>query len=343
MSVELTNRVEYAELERKSIALPESIDKTLLAFPELKPLLIALAHQDSATFMHSVAVHTVVSRLVRDLCLRYQLPVATQQYLEDLLPFLLLHDIGKGGTHKSPSIAKLRVHPESDLLRPTEDIAFHWLHSEIGYDMLQIWAEQFSGKKQLQVLRWAELTRQHQPEIYTFLAREKYAQHLMPQPVSLPPQARLVLNCFRIGDTCAAAALPRPNRTETYDYNYLVAHIRRLCEKMHLDRVFGEQNPDELTFFITTSVIQSLQQLQKEYQTVDWLDPKGFTNPEFTLTVAPTLENIRPLLYLTYQAWHRAERRWDAIIRLMEDDGIFSFSKQVLATQRKKLRRNGKD
>ena len=327
MSVEKLSK----ELEPTSIiSLPESFDHTLKQYPELKQILMAFANQDPASFMHSMAVHTIGYRLIHDLILRYQPSIEVRQHLEELIPFLLVHDLGKAGTDKDPQQAWRNVHPVNVHWRPVEEIAFHWLHSEIGYDMLLQLAERHSGRFQLLLRKWAELTRQHQPEIYDFLATERYTKHLMPQPVSLPPLARLVLACFRMSDTTAAAALPRPRgpNHKLYDHTYVVGHLRREFEKMQLDQLLGDNNPEELLQFMSASVTQSLGQLKTHYQEQDWLHPKGFSNDDFAFEVERTQQNIQPLNTITHQAWKRAEPRWLAIIRLMEDDLVFRFEKK---------------
>lgn len=293
--------------EESCLRLPESYYSVISAWPELVPLLTAFEHRDYGTFMHSVAVHRVATKLVQDLFLRLDIDVATQQKVFDLSPFFILHDIGKLVASQNMEVAQGLVHPEDPTNRPSYDKALHWLHPPMGCYLLNIWASTASPRVKYFADKWANLARLHDKQLNPFLPNSN-TEHLS-------WEEKFSLFVFSPCDTSMAMGLSRPNNGAVYDNT----QIMRVLYKNHLnDRIIGElfpgQDPEELRQYICASIFDSLGLLQTEYPKSIWTHPVHKQDEERTRLVD----------VLVAESWRSSERYWDIIMMRMDAENVFA-------------------
>lgn len=297
------------------ILLPNSFESVLAAWPELTPLLESFANRDPGTFMHSIAVHTTANRLAQDLFLLTKPSYALQSEFFNSSPFLLVHDIGKTAAHTNLETAQKFVHPLDQMNRPAYDKARHWLHPQIGADLLILWGKNASPSLQPFIEKWAQLTCLHDRQLNPFLNCDtKNLQYV----------DKLSLFIFSIADTSMAMGLPRPNKDSTNNASEIkqVLH-RKFLQDDTLNELFHGQNPSQLREYILVSVLGSLQELEKKYPRSVWTTPSGFTNPTFSFSVDANSKKTNLLNTLVLQAWRKHESTWDRFMIRMDRSGVF--------------------
>lgn len=297
------------------ILLPNSFESMLATWPELTPLLESFANRDPGTFMHSIAVHTTANRLAQDLFLLTKPSYTLQNEFFKRSPFLFVHDIGKTAAHTNLETAQKFVHPLDQMNRPAYDKARHWLHPQIGADLLILWAKNASPSLQPFIKKWAQLTCLHDRQLNPFLNR---------QNENLQYADKLSLFIFSIADTSMAMGLPRPNKNSTNNVNEIrqVLH-RKFLQDNTLSELFPGQNPSQLREYILVSILGSLQELEKKYPRSVWIAPSGFSNPSFALSISADSKKTNLLDNLAQQAWKNHEPAWDGVMREMDRLGIF--------------------
>ena len=297
------------------ISLPNSFENMLLHWPELKPLLESFANQDPGTFMHSVAVHFTANRLTQDLFLLLKPNLTTQNEIFNRSPFWMLHDIGKTAASTDKETAQTLVHPYHLLERPAYDKARHWIHPQMGADLLTIWAKNTAPNLQPLVKKWAQLTCLHDRQLNPFLDCNSE---------NLAVIDKLSLLIFSLADTSMAMGLPRPNKNSTSSTDE-VRHAlhRKYLQDNTLIELFPQQNLNQLRHYIVTSVLHSLQELKKNYPESVWIKPSGFSNQSFKFLVDPNSEKTKILDDLVVQTWQENESIWEKIMVEMDLERVF--------------------
>ena len=297
------------------ISLPNSFENMLQTWPELTPLLEAFAQRDSGTFMHSAAVHFTASRLAQDLFLLTKPSYALQNEVYNRSPFWMLHDIGKTAAHNNQEFAQHLVHPKEQMNRPAYDRARHWLHPQMGGDLLTLWAKNTAPRLQPFIKKWAQLTCRHDRQLNPFLACDD---------TNISYADKLSQVIFALADTSMAMGLPRPNKNKIYS----TSEIRQALQRKYLhdetlQKLFPGQNGNQLRHYIITSVLSSLQELGKNYPQSVWTAPTSFINPTFTVSVGDQSKKTNMLDTLIIQTWQEYEEQWDSIMIKMDRNGVF--------------------
>lgn len=292
-----------------SLAFPHTYKQLLLEFPQLQPLLVAFENRDYGTFMHSVAVHSTATRLIKDLFLLLKTQPAAQQAVYARTPFLLLHDIGKTAASpdiKDHTVSRSLVHPANPNSRPSYDTARHWIHPQMSGDLLDIWADTTSPSIRLKAKKWARLAYLHDKKLTPYLPKNNMK--------NLDWADRFALFIFSLSDTSMAMGLPRPNKKHSYSQT----EIRQVLYRNHLSdtlllELFPAQDTKELKHFVLASILDSLQELKKNYPESFWIKPS--TQPDQTKT------GLLDSLIAT--AWKEQEQFWEATMMRMDLERLF--------------------
>ncbi|GIK83469.1 MAG: hypothetical protein BroJett025_00910 [Patescibacteria group bacterium] len=307
---------EVSSLHEVTVNLPKSFDQVLMTWPELKSLLESFAHRDPGTFMHSVAVHHTATRLAQDLFLRLKLSFSAQQSVFFRAPFWLLHDIGKTAADIDSEVAKKLVHPADRIKRPSYDRARHWLHPQMGGDLLRIWAKTTSPRLQPFVQKWAFLAHIHDRQL------NKYLIDFQTQVPNWSDTFSLFL--FSLCDTAMAMGLPRPNKDQVYTQDQIrqVLHKTNLKESV-MSGLFPNENLNQLRHYILASIFSSLSELQKSHPPSAWTNPVGFVNKNFNQNLTESQRKLEPLEDLIVTTWRERERNWEKTMLTMDKSGVF--------------------
>ncbi len=297
------------------ILLPRSFEELLLSWPELKSLLESFANRDPGTFMHSVAVHFTANRLAKDLFLLLRPDFGTQHEVLNRAPFWLLHDIGKTAADSNKETAQTLVHPPHVIDRPTYDKARHWIHPQMGGDLLAIWAKKTAPRLQPVAKKWAQLTCLHDRQLNPFLDCGSE---------NLAWTDKLSLLIFSLADTSMAMGLPRPNKSSVHGANEIKQALhRKYLQDQILTELFPGKNLTQLKNFMVTSILSSLQELKKNYPSSVWTQPSGFANSSFNLNLKASEHKTKTLDDLIVQAWQLYEPAWEATMIKMDRKGVF--------------------
>lgn len=98
---------------------------------------------------------------------------------------------------------------------------------------------------------------------------------------------------------------------------------RKYLHDETLQTLFLGQNANQLRHYITTSILQSLQELEKKHPQSVWTEPTGFTNPTFAVTVGDQSKKTNMLDTLVVQTWQEYKKQWDSIMIKMDLSGVF--------------------
>ena len=313
--------------ERGWVVLPPVFEAEVQRWPELTPLLIGLAQRDSTTFMHSVAVHETAMKLLSDLSLLFPFPSDVVQELQYRSPALLLHDAGKDAAHKDEQIAHRIVHPKSAVMRPSEEMALHWIHPIMGADIVAHWGSTQSKTLQKATKHWAELIKVHHASLVPYFESSDTFEHQRERQKESDIFDLCMLVVFKVSDVAMAMGLPRPHRESEYTKN----EIRKVIQDHYLlpdelETLVG--NSDfPLSEYIVTSVLGSLEQLQGMYTRDEWIQPKGFANDLFTVPVLQKNGESAVLEKVIAEVWSKYEAWWVSVMLSMDSDGVFSRAK----------------
>ncbi len=287
----------------------------LLTWPELRPLLESFANRDPGTFMHSAAVHFTADKLAQDLFLLLKPSFAIQNEVQKRSPFWMLHDIGKNAANQDKETAQKLVHPVHMLHRPAYDRARHWIHPQMGADLLMLWATKSAPKLQPQLKKWAQLTCLHDRQLNPYLECDIQQTSWLD---------KFTLFIFSLADTSMAMGLPRPNKKTIHNSNEIRQALqRKYLNDRTLQELFPGKNHNQLRDFIITSVLHSLGELQKNYPSSVWTQPTGFTNQTFRVPVDLNNGKAEPLDVLVIRAYEEHEKGWHRLMEELDKKGVF--------------------
>lgn len=327
-----------SEFKQKTpVVLPQEFDRVILKHPELHQLLHGFAQRDPGTFLHCITVFFTSRQLLSDLFARYQYPDALQKATLSNIPFFLLHDIGKAAAHRDIEAAQKRVHPIRGVFRPTEEMAFHWIHPQLSASLLLLYKEHVANNNlQKLIEHWAQLSMVHDEQLNPYLSAHpaalengKYAIQI--EQLDLPDFLAMLV--FLVSDTAMAMGLPRPNRASTWSTPDLVQVLTNILSKQERAMKIvpaGKQSSTELNRvkkYIIASVLSSVKELQATFSAQQMMQPTEFHSKQFHTASFSDTPSLALFNTLVGDSWRQAEAEWLHTVHKMEQNGVFRFAK----------------